>query len=502
MPLTTLRILHLEDLSTDAELIARTLRKGGLEFTVWLVSQKNDYVKALKTFKPHIVLSDHSLASFDSAEALEILHAESLDIPFILVSATVSEDFAVDIMKRGASDYVLKDRLQRLPAAVENAIRKKQAEQERNRYLHSIIESEQLLRRSEHLAQLGTFVIDLGTKSVKWSDGMLGILNITGEERPTLEQFLFMQSENDREKVLAYIFSKDPDSNHPPLDIILTFPNSQRKYLRFACHKIKDEGGTHQLTHCIAQDVTSHVTAKFQAESAAHNLVSDLQTRNRELQQFSFMVSHNLRAPIARILGLAGIYVQDDDPDAQWLERIVDEARQLDRVVRDMNNIISAREADKKAKEKVDLAEQMDLILQVLHPEIQDAHAEINVDFSICPSIYTARGHLYSILFNLVSNAIKYRKPGEPAHIRIHSQSDEYFAYVSVRDSGIGIDLEQYGTKLFMLYSRLHIGHAPGRGVGLNLIKAEATALGGDVTVQSEVGIGSTFTLALPLAKV
>lgn len=125
-----IKILHLEDVHTDAELINRELTKSGLAFERLLVDNKPDFIRALNDFIPDIILSDHSLPSFDSLEALTILKESGYLIPFVLVTATMSEEYAVSIMKEGATDYILKDRMQRLPTAINNAINKFKLEAE------------------------------------------------------------------------------------------------------------------------------------------------------------------------------------------------------------------------------------------------------------------------------------------------------------------------------------------------------------------------------------
>src|ERR1700730_10232157 len=133
-----IKILHLEDLPEDAELVEYELHKGNIKFEKRVVDNKEDYEKMLSDFNPDIILSDHSLPSFDSFQALAILKEKRLDIPFILVTATMSEEFAVDIMKKGADDYVLKDRLQRLPSALMNSIEKHRLETQRQKYLMNV----------------------------------------------------------------------------------------------------------------------------------------------------------------------------------------------------------------------------------------------------------------------------------------------------------------------------------------------------------------------------
>lgn len=125
-----LKILHLEDLPADAEMVARVLRKAKLSFESRVVFDRSDFLKALREFKPDIILSDHSLPAFNSLEALKITREEGILSPFILVTATVSEEYAVSVIKEGASDYILKDRLERLPNAVQNALDKRRTEDE------------------------------------------------------------------------------------------------------------------------------------------------------------------------------------------------------------------------------------------------------------------------------------------------------------------------------------------------------------------------------------
>ncbi|HMI61529.1 MAG TPA: response regulator [Puia sp.] len=125
-----LKILHLEDLVADAEIVERILRKAQFHFEKKVVSDEPEYIQALKEFKPDIILSDHSLPAFNSLEALRLARETGITAPFILITATVSEEFAVSVIKEGASDYILKDRLERLPNAIKSALDKYRTEKE------------------------------------------------------------------------------------------------------------------------------------------------------------------------------------------------------------------------------------------------------------------------------------------------------------------------------------------------------------------------------------
>ncbi|MCI0394527.1 MAG: PAS domain S-box protein [Chloroflexi bacterium] len=137
-----LRILMLEDVPTDAELAERMLRKNGLVFTAQRVESEAAFVRALESFAPHLILADYSLPSFDGLSALTIARRKRPDVPFILISATLGEERAIEALKLGATDYVVKQRLERLPSVVERALREVEERRERQQAEEALQESQ------------------------------------------------------------------------------------------------------------------------------------------------------------------------------------------------------------------------------------------------------------------------------------------------------------------------------------------------------------------------
>src|SRR5215212_3430498 len=119
-----LKILLLEDMQADAELIEMELNNANIEFENVLVDTKKEFITALNQFTPDVILADHSVASFNSMEALKIVKENGVASPFLVVTTAVSEKFAMSVLKEGASDYVLKDNLQKLPDAIKDALDK------------------------------------------------------------------------------------------------------------------------------------------------------------------------------------------------------------------------------------------------------------------------------------------------------------------------------------------------------------------------------------------
>src|SRR4026207_1622651 len=105
---STLKILILEDIDEDVELIKRTLKKAGLQYEAVQVDSREGFIKALDDYDADVILSDHSLPQFNSIDALELCKNSGSEVPFILVTGAVSEEFAVSCLKQGADDYVLK----------------------------------------------------------------------------------------------------------------------------------------------------------------------------------------------------------------------------------------------------------------------------------------------------------------------------------------------------------------------------------------------------------
>jgi PAS domain S-box-containing protein len=156
----SIKILHLEDLPFDAELVERELKKRKIDFELKVIDNRRDFVKALTEFSPDVIFSDHKLIDFDSIQALKIVLEKGLQIPFILVTATMSEEFAVEVIMLGASDYILKDRLQRLPGALLSAIEKNKAELE-NQRIHRLLEENE--KRFRSLIEKGMDMIMLSS---------------------------------------------------------------------------------------------------------------------------------------------------------------------------------------------------------------------------------------------------------------------------------------------------------------------------------------------------
>lgn len=167
------RILLLEDNHFDAQLTDRELKKSGFHFISMEVDNKKDYITAITEFQPNVILSDHSLPTIYSSEALSIAKAMCPNTIFILITGTVSEEFAVKIMKEGADDYLLKSSLTRLPGAIINSYNKKKAERERE---------ENFLKLQAANHELKTFIYRASHDLRGPVSSLRGLINIAKEK--------------------------------------------------------------------------------------------------------------------------------------------------------------------------------------------------------------------------------------------------------------------------------------------------------------------------------
>jgi PAS domain S-box-containing protein len=183
---TPLRILIVEDLPSDVELVMHEINKSGIEFTSRVVDEEQPYLEALDDFQPDIVLSDYSMPLFDGMAALRLCQKHAEGTPFIMVTGSMNEETAVECMKAGASDYVIKEHLRRIGPAIRTAIEKKLLEKEKARAEEALKVSEDKYRRLHH-SMMDAFVsVDMEGHIQDWNESYLNMLGYSSKEIRTL----------------------------------------------------------------------------------------------------------------------------------------------------------------------------------------------------------------------------------------------------------------------------------------------------------------------------
>ncbi|HTE32771.1 MAG TPA: two-component regulator propeller domain-containing protein, partial [Chryseolinea sp.] len=223
-------------------------------------------------------------------------------------------------------------------------------------------------------------------------------------------------------------------------------------------------------------------TLEMEVQSRTQELVA----YNQQLEQFAFISAHNLRAPVARIMGLGNILdmeAKDPEENRMVYQKMVSTARELDRVVRDLNAILEIRKNNESIISEVKLDDELLLVKKYIEKEMEDTQSLIIADFSKAPKIHSVKPYVESVLQNLLSNAIKYRHPDRRPVITLATTLVNGYVCLTVSDNGLGIDTELFKNKIFNLYQRFHT-HVEGKGLGLYLIKTQMLALGGKIELE------------------
>jgi signal transduction histidine kinase len=238
------------------------------------------------------------------------------------------------------------------------------------------------------------------------------------------------------------------------------------------------------------------ITERKNAEREKEKITADVIRQNKDLEQFAYIVSHNLRSPVANIKGLAYSmdYAKNEDEKKFILNGISTAVGKLDEIIVDLNQILNNTRSNSEKREMVNFEDLVNDIRTSINDLIEKADATIETDFSEVSGMLTQKSYLHSIFYNLISNAIKYRNEEEDSLIAIKSFKNDDHIILTFRDNGIGMDLEKYEGQVFGLYKRFHY-HIEGKGMGLFMVKAQVETLGGRIGVQSQVGKGSTFTI-------
>ena len=243
--------------------------------------------------------------------------------------------------------------------------------------------------------------------------------------------------------------------------------------------------------------IVHDITERKEAEKKQIRLTEDLYQHNRDLQQFTYIVSHNLRAPLANALGLVRHLPkveQNTEIFKQYVAHLITSMEKLDNILKDVNLILSIRDRQNlEPAEPISLTEVCRDAGQDLGPDLEACGGQLHISIEPNFMVHANRAYLYSIFYNLISNAIKYRSLDRVLQININQLADNEKGII-FSDNGLGIDMLKYEKDIFNLYKRFHPGIA-GRGIGLFLVRTHVEAIGGTIAVQSVPNEGTAFTI-------
>lgn len=498
----SLKILILEDNPADVDLMKLELKRSKIDVgQYFIVDNEADFKNTIQNYDLDIILSDYTLPKFNAPTALNFIRENAPNIPFIVVTGNLDEETAVDTIKAGAWDYVLKERMVRLSPAVENALKLKQ-EREKS------IEAE---KEIQYLKEFNETIINTMNQGilVEDKDGKIVFVNpaielLTGYSRNELvgEHWSLLVNEENFEGISKIIEESVNDfSNHYEAEIT-------------------SKQGTQIPVYVSSSNLKKN--SRFKGVVVVLNDIRPLKDKENELRkaknkaeesdrlksEFLANMSHEIRTPMNGIMGFARLLKQEGPEDDAWehyTDIIYQSAEHLLRIINDIVDFSKIQAGQYEIQhDEIELDKFIEEC-RILFEENKKNHGKENLDFinSIDQNlenkkIIADRIKLKQVLSNLVENALKFTLKGT-IELGCYIEGENIRFFVS--DTGIGIP-QQYHEMIFEKFRQVDSSATReygGTGLGLTISKELVKILGGDISLDSEPGKGSTFYFTIPL---
>ncbi|MBC8768980.1 PAS domain S-box protein [Arenibacter sp. BSSL-BM3] len=249
----------------------------------------------------------------------------------------------------------------------------------------------------------------------------------------------------------------------------------------------------------VATDISETINNRIKLIEAKEDLevlTKKLTNQNRQLADFAHITSHNLRSPVANLQTLSSFYKDSESEEerSELFEKFEIVIDHLSSTLNTMVEVIQTTDDSTKASKELSFEKTLNKTQEIISSQITQSGAIIKSDFSKAPLVVYNDIYLDSIFLNLISNAIKYKSEDRIPEISVESKIEGGKTILSIRDNGLGINMEKHGHKLFGLNKVFH-SHPEAKGVGLYMTKIQVEAMGGSISASSKVGEGSTFTV-------
>lgn len=493
-----LRILLLEDVSTDAELIKRELQKGDFLFILKQVKTEEAFEKALEEFIPDIILADYKLPLFDGISALRIAQKGHPDIPFIFVSGYRGEELAVETLKNGARDYILKDNLSRLVPSIRLILNEQEEQKKRKQAEEELQNSKRQVETILQTIVNGIVVYDNEGKLIYTNENGTKLLGFSSRE----ELSKISSINSIWEKTCERFEIKDELGNpflfdQLPGNRVLRGEANPEATICF-----KDKGMN--KVHWVLVKSRPIVDAQGKVQMIV-TVISDI-TEQKEQEklkdEFIITASHELKTPVTSLKAFTQFLEKliDKNQNKEYKHYIAKIDKQSDKLIKLTNDLLdlSKIQAGKIEFHKEcfdpnkwirDIAEDMQTLT--------NGH-RIMVKGKIIRDVYGDKDRLSQVVMNLLSNAIKYSPEAKKIVVKLSENKEK--AMIAVQDFGIGIE-EQYQDKIFNRFFRINHNNEktfPGLGMGLYISHQIIKRHSGQIWVESLKNKGSTFYFTIP----
>ncbi|MEH2168622.1 MAG: response regulator [Nostoc sp.] len=506
--MNVLRFLLLEDSLLDAELTQAILTEGEIDCQLIRVETGADFLTALESEVFDLILSDYALPSFDGISALEIARNRTPEVPFIFVSAALGEELAIEALKNGATDYVLKQRLGRLVPSVQRALREAKERRERQQAEESLQKSEAKYRRIVDTSYEGIWMIDSEARTEFVNQRFSEMLGYTAQEMLGRSMFDFMDRADGivAQDKLEWLKQEGNDVKEGRLRC----KDGSYIWTLISARAILNEQNEFLGAIAMLTDITDRKRTEserdrlLQLEQTAR---AEAEAANRIKDEFLAVLSHELRSPLNPILGWAKLLQSRKFDEAaldkalKTIERNAKLQAQLIEDLLDVSRILQGKLSLNMIP--VDLVSTIEAAMETVH--LAAEAKTIEIETMLDPSVGKVLGdsaRLQQVFWNLLSNAVKFTETEGKINVRLECIDAQ--AQITISDTGKGIDPDflPYVFDYFRQGDSTTTRRFGGLGLGLAIARHLIEMHGGTVGAESPGDDkGAIFTVRLPLIK-
>jgi signal transduction histidine kinase/FixJ family two-component response regulator len=491
----------LEDDPTDAALIQELLEADNIVCELRRAQTRTEFLSGLEDPAIDLILADYKLPSFDGLSALKLAQNVRPGLPFIFVSGTLGEEVAIEALKIGATDYVLKSRLSRLAPSVKRALREAGERAQRERAEEALRRSEMYLAEAQRLSQTGSFGWEILSGEIYWSDETYRIFEIEPTTKPTVQIVLDRTHPDDRVYLRQVIERVALERHSFSAEHRLRMPNGSVKHVRVVAHRAAGDESERMLFVGAVTDITERKRAEQQRERL-RQLEADLAHINRvsTMGELAASLAHEIKQPIAAIAANARAvfrWLHREPPDieeaCQSASHIVNETDRAVHIV-ERNRALYSRETTQR--ELIDLNEIIREMVDLLRDTAQRHSISIRSELDpALPAISADRVQLQQVLMNVMLNGIDAMKEeiGELSITSTRTGNGELV--VAISDSGIG--LPEAGPE--RIFEAFFTTKPNGTGMGLSISRRIIESHGGRLWASANAGRGATLQFTLPM---